>query len=86
MLSGPDHLRDWMARRSVNQSKAAELLDISTVYLSQILNGVRQPGLNNALKIERLTGIPCESWARTDVSESEPAGVGGARKPRNAKR
>jgi transcriptional regulator with XRE-family HTH domain len=70
MKFGRDQLRDWIERRQVNQREAAELLSITDVFLSQILNNVRTPGLANAVKIERLTGIPVESWLLTDLSES----------------
>lgn len=73
MKSGPDQFRDWLERRGVNQREAAELLSITDVFVSQILNNVRTPGLANAVKIERLTGIPVESWLLTDLSE--PAAV-----------
>lgn len=62
MNSGADTLRDWLKRRSLNQSEAAKLLGLNEVYLSQILNGHRKPALANAVKIEKFTGIPVEMW------------------------
>ncbi len=76
MKSGADQLRDWIRRRSMNQHEAAELLGVTDVFLSQLLNGHRQPGLANAINIERTTGIAVESWLLTEVSES--AGTVGA--------
>lgn len=70
MVSGPEQLRDWMRRREVNQTEAAELLSITGVFLSQLLNNKRSPGLANAIKIERMTGISVESWLLTEVSET----------------
>lgn len=67
MISGPEQLRDWMQRRQVNQTEAAELLGITAVFLSQLLNSKRQPGLGNAVKIERMTGISVESWLLNEV-------------------
>lgn len=76
MKSGPEQLRDWMSRREVNQREAAELLSITDVFLSQILNHVRTPGLANAIKIERQTGIPVESWLLNELSETaEPVSM-----------
>lgn len=70
MQSGPDQLRDWMERRGIrNQRDAAELLEITEVFLSQLLNSRRKPGLDNAIKIERLTGIPVEAWLLNELSE-----------------
>lgn len=86
MQSGPDQLRDWMARRGVTQIETARLCGIHPVFLSQILHGKRQPGLKNALRIERHTGIPAASWLRSEVSDSlEPVGVKG-RSPNKTKR
>ncbi len=86
MPSGPEHLRDWMRRRDMNQREAAALLGITEVYLSQLLNGHRQPGLPNAIKIERITGIAVEGWLLTGVSDTEPAAVGASAKRRSTKR
>lgn len=69
MISGPDQLRDWLERRKVNQRVAADMLGITEVFLSQLLNNKRTPGLANAINIERTTGIPVESWLLTDVSQ-----------------
>jgi transcriptional regulator with XRE-family HTH domain len=76
MESGRNRLRDWIWRSRVNQTKAAEILGVNQVVLSQWLNGVRIPGLENAVKIERITGISVESWLLTDVSKAdEPVGA-----------
>lgn len=86
MHNGPDQLRDWMRRRGVNQHEAAELISITDVYLSQILNGKRQPGLPNAIKIERLTGIPVESWLLSSVSNADDREPVASSKPSKARR
>ena len=41
------------------------------LQLSQIVHGVRRPGLDTALRIEDATGIPVRSWA--DIPVSGPA-------------
>jgi plasmid maintenance system antidote protein VapI len=85
MTDGREQLRDWMARRGVNQREAAALIGIHEVQFSQIMVGQRDPSLTTAVKIERRTGISIESWLLTDVSESDngkPAIAGTARKTR----
>jgi transcriptional regulator with XRE-family HTH domain len=85
MQSGPQQLRDWMERRGFNQTETAAFIGIDATYLSQVLNDVRTPGLTNALRIERHTGIPVESWAASafgDLAASSPVG---ARKPKSGK-
>lgn len=74
MKSGAGQLKDWMHRRRFLQKEAAEYLSMDTTFVSQLVNGHRIPGLDNAIKIERLTGIPVEAWASNDVDNSvEPA-------------
>lgn len=70
MQPGREQLRDWMKRRGVNQREAAVLLGLNEVHYSQILNGHRQPGLANAVRIEQRTGISVESWALSELSET----------------
>lgn len=76
MTSGRHRLRAWIDRSKVNQNEAAKLLDVHPVVLSEWLSGYRgrKPGLTNALKIERVTGIPVESWTLTHVSAKAGAG------------
>lgn len=66
MQPGREQLQDWIKRRFLdqrgNQSEAAEFLGLDQTYLSQLLGGRRNPGLNTAVTIERLTGISIESW------------------------
>lgn len=82
MKSGRERLRDWLGRSKVNQREAAELLGFTEVFLSQILNGVRRPGLENAVRIEDVTGIAAESWLLTDISDSrEPVAHGTSKRP-----
>jgi DNA-binding transcriptional regulator YdaS (Cro superfamily) len=58
-----------MERRRFNQVDAATHIGIHTTYMSQLLSGVRSPGLGNALKIERTTGIPVEAWAASELGD-----------------
>lgn len=67
MQSGPEQLKAWMERAKKNQAETAAHLGMDFTYVSQIVNGVRTPGLRNALIIERNTGIPVEAWAETEV-------------------
>jgi transcriptional regulator with XRE-family HTH domain len=85
MQSGPEQLRDWMKRRKLNQSETAEHLDMDETYISQIVNGVRTPGLHNALLIERMTGIPVEAWVGREFGEMASAIADLKRKPKTGK-
>lgn len=80
MQSGRERLREWIDRSKTNQKQAAEILGIGEVFISQILNGERLPGLANAVKIEQVTGISVESWLLTEISPLEAVMCG--RRPR----
>jgi transcriptional regulator with XRE-family HTH domain len=78
MPTGPDLLRAWIARSKLNQREAALRLGFDQTFLSQILNKLRSPGLINAIKIERVTGIVVESWVPIESGKAEgdsPAGA-----------
>lgn len=68
MMNGRDRLRAWIDRAKLNQRQTAELLHVSEVYVSQLLAGVRNPSLEMAVLLERETGIPVQSWARSELS------------------
>ncbi len=86
MQHGRDRLRDWIERSRLKQYEAAAVLGMSDVFLSQILNGVRTPALENAVKIERVTGVSVESWLLKHVSDDDEVAVAAAPKRKIAKR
>lgn len=70
MHSGNEQLKDWMRRRGFTQADAARYLQFDEPYISVLTSGKRTPGLDNAVKLERLTGIPVEAWMESDLNES----------------
>ena len=70
MQAGSEQLRDWMDRRGFNQTETAAFFGWDITFLSKLVNGHRLPGLTNALKIERFTGIPVEAWVSSELDES----------------
>jgi transcriptional regulator with XRE-family HTH domain len=83
MYSGRERLAEYRKRSKLNQRELARLIGITDAYLSQVLSGKRFPGRENALLIERLTGVPVESWSeprrgktdRTKRATTETANV-----------
>lgn len=73
MQSGAEQLKDWMHRRRFLQREAADYLGFDETFVSQLVNGRRVPGLENAVVIERRTGIPVEAWMPTAVDETVSA-------------
>jgi transcriptional regulator with XRE-family HTH domain len=85
MKSGAEQLKDWMHRRRFLQREAAEHLGFDATFVSQLVNGARVPGLDNAVRIERETGIPVEAWMPSERDETvQPVSAGG-RKSRSDK-
>ena len=82
MQTGAEQLADWMKRRLFNQQQAAAHFGWDNTFISQLVTGRRSPGLTNAIRIERETGIPVEAWVSSAVDESETvtSARGGKRK------
>lgn len=82
MKRGAEQLADWMRRRELNQRETAAHFGWDETFISQLCRGARMPGLTNAVKIERETGIPVEAWVSSelDTSEQVVAVAGGKRR------
>lgn len=75
-----------MRRRGFNAAGAARFLGFDQPYMSVLLSGKRTPGLDNAIKLERLTGIPVEAWASTELDDYDTPEPVVASKPQITKR
>lgn len=84
MPTGAEQLKDWMDRRwPLSQRKAretAEYFGFDESFISQLLRGDRRPGLQNAILIERRSGIPVESWVSSELDDQAEAPVRRSRK------
>lgn len=74
-----------MRRRGFTQADAARYFGCHRSLLSLLLSGDRTPGLESAVTIERLTGIPVEAWADTPVDNLETVSVTDDAKPKRDK-
>lgn len=70
MTTGAEQLKDWMERRGFDQRETARYFGWDETYVSKIVKGVRRPGLDNAHKIERLTGIPTQAWDSSELDNT----------------
>lgn len=86
MQSGPEQLLDWIERRGLDQRKAAEYLGMNETFMSKLVKGIRCPGLRNALKIERLTGVTVEAWESSRGDNSAGLAKRDGRKGKRTKR
>ena len=62
-----------MARRVLSGIETARTLGMHPTVISNLITGRRLPGRENAIKIERATGIPVEAWTPTRVGKSDKA-------------
>jgi plasmid maintenance system antidote protein VapI len=90
MQSGAEQLKDWMDRRwpssTRKQRDASEHFGWDETFISQLCRGARLPGLTNAIKLERETGIPVEAWLSSEHDESAKVGSGNGRKRKQDQR
>lgn len=69
-MTAQERLREWLLRSRLTQRGAARVLGFHYTHFNQILNGRRNPGVKNAIKIQRLTGVPVDCWLPTDDPQS----------------
>ena len=55
-------LEKTLRERGVTQGALAKELGISGAMLSRIIHGKRRPGIDNALRISKLLGVPMETF------------------------
>lgn len=84
MVSGAEQFKDWMKRRGFTQRETAAHFGWDETFISALVTEDerrrRRPGLTNAIRIERETGIPVEAWASSALDESEATTAGKSRK------
>ncbi|MBR9766142.1 MAG: helix-turn-helix transcriptional regulator [Rhodobacteraceae bacterium] len=71
-------LAEFIEASKETQAAIAAKLRISKAYMSDLVNDNRRPGLELAVRIERLTGgkVPASSWISEELHEEPAAGVG----------
>jgi plasmid maintenance system antidote protein VapI len=82
MKSGAEQLADWMKRRGFNATEAAAHFGWDLTFISKLINGHRLPGLTNAVKLERETGIPVEAWLPSGLDTEREETVSESKKSR----
>lgn len=73
-ITGRTRLAEYLRRTRLKQYELAGFLGITDAYLSQVLSGKRRPSLPIAVRIERETGVPVETWVDTRMSVSAKRG------------
>ena len=55
-------LAGWRLTQGLSQTAAGELVGVSQVTWSDWESGKKCPHVGQAVKLERVTGVPCEAW------------------------
>lgn len=63
MLSVTERFTRWIALSQLTQTEIARQLGRHKSFVSQLKNGSKRPTLDDAVKLEVLTGIPAVAWA-----------------------
>lgn len=66
-------LRAWREQKNLTQEDVAKLVGVDQATWSNWENNKRRPGLDSALEIEKLTGIPANAWVKKQSAESRAA-------------
>ena len=82
MKPGREQFKDWMHRRRFMQREAGDFFGWHESYISQLLSGARVPGLDNAVIIERMTGIAVEAWVSSELDRYAEVGAGNTKSPK----
>lgn len=62
-MDGRKLLREALAARQWSQGELERQLDLSDSAVGRWVRGERRPGVNAALQLQRVLGIPVEAWA-----------------------
>jgi plasmid maintenance system antidote protein VapI len=63
MLSVTERFTRWIALSGLTQTEIARQLGRHKSFVTQLKNGVKRPTLDDAVKLEVMTGIPAVAWA-----------------------
>jgi plasmid maintenance system antidote protein VapI len=63
MLSVTERFTRWIALSQLTQTEIARQLGRHKSFVTQLKNGSKRPTLDDAVKLEVLTGIPAVAWA-----------------------
>lgn len=67
MEHGASQLAEWIARKGLSQSAAAEKFGIHKATLNKILKRTRLPGRQTATTFRDVAGVPLDAWVPTRV-------------------
>lgn len=63
-----EYLGEWIDEQDLSQQRVAELVGCSRKQVNEIVNGRAPVTSDTAVRLERLTGIPVDSWLRYEAA------------------
>mgnify|MGYP000993997448 FL=1 len=63
-----EYLGEWIDEQDLSQQRVAELMGCSRKQVNEIVNGRAPVTSDTAIRLERLTGIPTDSWLRYEAA------------------
>ena len=63
-----EYLGEWIDEQDLSQQRVAELMGCSRKQVNEIVNGRAPVTSDTAVRLERLTGIPTDSWLRYEAA------------------
>ena len=63
-----EYLEEWIDEQGLSQQRVADLLGSSRKQVNEIVNGRAPVTYDTAIRLERVVGIPAESWLRYEAA------------------
>ena len=63
-----EYLGEWIDEQGLSQQRVAELMGCSRKQVNEIVNGRAPITSDTAIRLERLVGIPADSWLRYEAA------------------
>lgn len=63
-----EYLEEWIDDQGMSQQRVADLLGVSRKHVNEIVNGRAPITQDTAIRLERVVGIPVESWLRYEAA------------------
>lgn len=63
-----EYLAEWIDEHGLSQQRVADLLGVSRKQVNEIVNGHAPITSDTAMRLERVVGIPADSWLRYEAA------------------
>lgn len=63
-----EYLEEWITEQGLSQQRVADLLGYSHKQVNELVNGHAPITNDIAIRLERVVGIPAESWLRYETT------------------